>query len=209
MAFRLRPSDLAAIFEVYLLAVGLGALKTALDTTGPWYEETVSLWVYASTFLASSAMLAALGVAAVLLIRSAPHEASASSAGGAEVQIVSPPTEPVEADVEGLLTVLEQTAEAGMGLRATSRSKSVTRHAMAPAAKKHRLPTRQILVSLMGPIVTAAVFAGLSAALLPGAAGFDQTFFTVNTFAILFLSYGWIGLIAYTLSSMVLVASRT
>ncbi len=69
VSLRIRTSDLAAIFEVYLLAVALGALKTAVDTQGPWFPETATLWVYGMTLVGSAILVSTLALAGIVLTR--------------------------------------------------------------------------------------------------------------------------------------------
>ncbi len=79
---------------------------------------------------------------------------------------------------------------------------------LAEAAASNRLRVRRVLVTLLGPIATSGVFGAVSAALLPGAGGFLQSEYTINTFLILTFAYGWGGLVAYAVASLYLAASE-
>src|SRR5207302_530168 len=50
-------------------------------------------------------------------------------------------------------------------------------------------------VALAGPSVVASIYVAIGAMLLPAVTGFLVTNFVLNTTAILFLSYGWFGVV--------------
>jgi hypothetical protein len=56
--------------------------------------------------------------------------------------------------------------------------------------------------ALVGPSIMASIYVAIGAMLLPAVDGFLVTNFVLNTGAILFLSYGWFGLILYALASV-------
>lgn len=56
--------------------------------------------------------------------------------------------------------------------------------------------------AFVGPAFGAAVYVAIAAMLLPGVVGFLETNYTLNTGVILFLSYGWFGLILYAILSI-------
>lgn len=58
-----------------------------------------------------------------------------------------------------------------------------------------------------GPALYATVYVAIAAMLLPGVGGFLETNYQLNTGVILFLSYGWLGLVLYAFLSIV-IASR-
>ena len=58
----------------------------------------------------------------------------------------------------------------------------------------------------VGPSVVAAAYAAIAAMLLPGVSGFLEINFVLNTTAILFLSYSWIGLVLYVFLSIYIAA---
>ena len=62
------------------------------------------------------------------------------------------------------------------------------------------------LVPLIGPSIVASLYVAIGAMLLPAVDGFLVSNYIVNTTAILFLSYGWFGLILYALASVYLLA---
>lgn len=208
---RLRASDLAAMFEVYMLAVALGALKTALDTKSPWYLETETLWAYGTTFIGGIALLGVLLAAGVRLLppRALPRAtepSAATSEGDAK------PSEPgAGEDVDELLKSLESIAGSGDKEARRAWTRMVRGRGDGVAADSpdaRRVMSRRILRTLLGPALAATILSGVSAALLPGAGGMLQSYFTVNTFLILTFAYGWGGLIAYALGSLYVAASQ-
>lgn len=60
--------------------------------------------------------------------------------------------------------------------------------------------------AFFGPSIAAAMYVGIAAMLLPGVGGFLEANFVLNTSVILFLSYGWFGLILYALISIYIVS---
>lgn len=213
-ALRLRASDLAAIFEVYMLAVALGALKTALDLREPWFTPTVSFWVYAMTFVGSLALISVSLLATIVLVRprsSEPTLEVSPSENPGPVGNPSPP--PADEEMEEILKFLQRGAAPGEnpqgGSLAVEETLQVAPVQARPSAAIPRpRGARRTLLTLLGPAVTATIFGGISAAFLPGADGFLQTAYTLNTFIVLVFSYGWVGLLAYTVGSLFLAASK-
>jgi len=64
------------------------------------------------------------------------------------------------------------------------------------------IPTPITSLALVGPSIVAVAYVAISAMLLPGVIGYLEWQFVLNTSVILFLSYGWFGLILYALSSI-------
>lgn len=205
---------MAAIFEVYLLAVALGALKTALDLTGPWYRGTATLWTYATTFLGSLVLLSVLALAAVVLVRPRGFEgATEIGMSGSPVRTGNPSAALEEEEMQQLLGLLKHAPPP----RANPRGGSVATQETAKLASlqprlegaiAHPRRVRRVLLTLIGPSLTATAFAALSASLLPGSEGVLQTSFTLNTFFVLFFAYGWVGLLGYSVCSLFLAASE-
>ena len=210
---RVRASDLAAIFEVYMLGVVLGSVKTAFDSTSPWYTPTATFWAYATTFLGGLILLSVLAFAVLFLVRTREPEyvfqaaPSERAAGAKDLYVVD------DEQVEDLLDSLEQVAGLSKnpkGTAAAAVAKAEPKAAQTVMRPKIRRRGRSVLVTLLGPSISAAAFAGISAALLPAGdvGGFLATSFQTNTLFILTLSYGWIGLIAYAVVSLFLAASE-
>jgi len=197
-----------------MLAVALGALKTALDLREPWFTPTVSFWVYATTFVGSLALISVSLLATIVLVRprsSEPTLEVSLSENPGPVGNPSPP--PADEEMEEILKFLQRGAPSGEnpqgGPIAVEETLQVAPVQGRPSVAVPRpRGARRTLLTLLGPAVTATIFGGVSAALLPGADGFLQTAYTLNTFIVLVFSYGWIGLLAYTVGSLFLAASK-
>lgn len=192
-----------------MLAVVLGALKTALDTEGPWYDATASFWVYGMTLIGGLVLLSVTALAAVVLVRTRGPENIVESTTTPKPDRTEPPSDDVaDAEIEELLTSLERTAGALKGTAEPRREGAASAQTRSAFRQPRRAHTRPIVLTLLGPIVAATVFGATSAALLPAAGSMLQSAFTINTFVILSLSYGWAGLIPYTLASLFLAATH-
>lgn len=67
-------------------------------------------------------------------------------------------------------------------------------------------PGSSSFAGFIGPSIAAAAYVGIAAMLLPGVGGFLEINFVLNTSVILFISYGWLGLILYALVSIFAVS---
>ena len=92
--------------------------------------------------------------------------------------------------------------------RATKARDAVTRQVVSfgPAGAEWATPNPGSLIALAGPSIVASIYVAIGAMLLPGITGFLETNFVLNTTAILFLSYGWFGLVLYALASIYAMA---
>lgn len=215
---RLRPIDLATIFEVYIIAVALGALKTALDTTTPWYDATTSFWAYATTFLGSLVLASVLVLTAVALARPRGLSAAPSTSATPSAAPNPGPSRPrsqvtVDEEMDDLLKSLERTAGFGSQAEGTPPGAgtvqlSAGRTSVVETSPQRAAGRRRVRTALVGPSITAAIFGGVSAIALPAASGFMQANWTLNTFLILLFSYGWAGLLAYSVGSIFFAAAE-
>ncbi len=203
---------MAAAFEVYMLAVSLLALKTALDAGGPWYGPEETRWVYATTFVGGLILVSVLLLAALRLIRAKQPEYVYPTAPLQNPATASQRRALDDQDFEGLLESLEEVAGgstnpkgAAGGILEKDRVRSPS--AAKPSVRRH---APRALVAVLGPAVGAAVFAGIGAILLPASAGggFLAGNFLLNTTFILALSYGWAALIPYAIACVFLAASE-
>ena len=193
-----------------MLAVALGALKTALDTRSAWYLETETLWVLATSCIGGVVLL---GIVLLTWVRLIPPRETRQVLAGApppKLDILGKyPRPATNEDVDELLRSLETIAGAGEKETRPTEEPAVAGSAggtLAGLVASRPLASRRILRSLLGPAIASAVFSGLSAAMLPGAGGMLQNYYTMNTFLILTLAYGWGGLVAYASASMFVAA---
>ena len=194
-----------------MLAVGLLALKTALDAGGAWYGPEVTLWAYATTFVGGLILVCILLLAGVRFGRARVPEYIYRMAPSQN------PTKPMERralddqEFEGLLESLEQVAGVSTNPQGGDPDILEDEGVRSPSVAKRsgRRRARSTLVVVLGPAITAAVFAGISAVLLPASAagGFLVDNYTLNTTFILTFSYGWGALLLYAIASIFLASS--
>ncbi len=172
IALRIRAGDLAAMFEAYVIAVALGALKTAFDTTGPWYLATATFWTYFASFLGGLVLLGTLALSALVMARTKlpenPWTVSTPSRGTVEPRNA----ERMADEMKRLFQHLEPTP--GYGNRAKDAAATLADPGAGEVAHTRPAPTvpgrhpgHVIFATLVGPTVAAALFAAVSAALLP------------------------------------------
>jgi len=92
--------------------------------------------------------------------------------------------------------------------RAAKARDAVTRQlvTVGPADGEWGSPNSSSAIALAGPSIVASIYVAIGAMLLPGITGFLVSNFVLNTTAILFLSYGWFGLVTYALASIYAMA---
>ena len=194
-----------------MLAVGLLALKTALDAGGPWYGPEVTLWAYATTFVGGVILVCVLLLAALRLIRAEEPEYVFPNASPQDPATAMGRRGVDNQEFEGIFESLEQVAGVSTNPEAAATGILEKDGIRSPSAAKRsgRRRTQSALLIVLGPAIAAAVFAGIGAALLPASAagGFLVDNFTLNTTVILTFSYGWGALLAYAIASIFLAAS--
>lgn len=90
--------------------------------------------------------------------------------------------------------------------RAMAARNAFERQMNAVPAPVELMPASTSFGPFVGPSVVAAAYAAIAAMLLPGVSGFLEWNFVLNTTAILFLSYSWIGLVLYVFLSIYIAA---
>lgn len=97
--------------------------------------------------------------------------------------------------------------DVGNFLAAYDRLESAAKLLRSPIATErpetHDVGTSSWVV-LTGPVLIAIAYVAASSMLLPGVGGFLQNHYVFNTTIVLVLSYGWLGLLIYTLVSVYL-----
>lgn len=194
-----------------MLAVGLLALKTALDAGGPWYAPEVTLWVYATTFVGGLILVCALVLGALRVVRTEELDAVYQIAPSQNIATAGGRLPIEDPDFEGLIESLEQVATVPNNPRRTAPAllEQTGVRSLSPTRPSGRRRARSALLVVLGPAVAAAAFAGISAILLPASApaGFLVANYTLNTTFILTFSYGWGALLAYAIASIYLAVS--
>jgi len=189
------------------------AWVTAEDTTGPWFSPAVSRDVYSTTMIAATILVAVLAVLASGQAAAVARETRAldlrlgilrgsgvipSSSDGIDIdrdieetldeilEGVGDPTAPmVLVDREAHDTLVSVVTEA-KGLR-----QGVVLREVAHARASLYRASQRIWTAVAGPVAAGIAFLGIAGAMLPGAEGFAETHFVLNTALILFLGYGW------------------
>src|SRR5438034_13323 len=72
-----------------------------------------------------------------------------------------------------------------------------TRECTPARASLHK-PAARIWAGVAGPMAAGLLFLGISGAMLPGAEGFAESHYILNTALVLFLGYGWPILVGWT-----------
>ena len=196
------------------------AWVTAEDTSGPWFSPAISRDVYSTTMIAATILVAALAALASGQAAAVARESRAldlrlgilrgsgviaSSSGGIDVdrdieetldeilEGVGDPMAPmVMVDREAHDTLVSVATET-RGLR----QDVVLREVARARASLHRASQR-IWAPVAGPVAAGIAFLGIAGAMLPGAEGFAEAHFVLNTALILFIGYGWPFLAGWT-----------
>ena len=195
------------------------AWNTAVDTTGPWFSTAVSRDVYSTTVIGSLLLVTALAAIATIQAGAAAREARSLDlrlailrgsgvsvpAGGVDIdrdiedtldEILAStnesPTPVVTVEKEAHDTLISVTTTEGKVLRQDVVLKEVVRSRSALQGAGARIWT-----AVAGPFAAGVAFLGMAGAMLPGAEGFAETHYVLNTAVVLFLSYGWTLLVGW------------
>ncbi len=235
MAFRLRPSIVAAAFVILLAVIANLAWVTAVSTTGPWFSATVSLDMYAVTLIVAS--LLALGIVLFAATRATALDASQHGLDrriallrGSAVRPGMPPGRPVplppelRADIDAEpddLVAGDEVAVVGLekkGHDALVELPSMVASASAAAKTdvlrdlvRERVALREarahVWTTALGPAAMAILFLAVAGPMLPGAEGFAAAHYQLNTTLILFLAYGFAPLVAWSVIGVGMLAT--
>ena len=234
---RPRPSLVTLGFVALLAVIAVLSGATARATTGPWFDVTVSLSVYAVALGLASALAVVLvhhasARVAVLdsslrrlerriaVLRAAPKERE--DAGG--VHVVSVPRD-AEAELGTELDAVAGGSSPGLvGLEkeghdtlvplvaATRPSRPEARTQVLRLLVRERIALREeqtkVWTTAAGPILLSIVFLSIAGPMLPGAGGFAAAHFLLNTTLVLFLAYGFAPLVAWSVISLALMGPR-
>jgi len=203
------------LFVGSLVVVADLAWNTAVGTTGPWFSPAVSRDVYTTTMIGGIVILAVLGAIASTQAASASRESRAldmrlnilrgsgvvvSGSGGSGIDI----DRDIEDTLEEILggTTASAAPVVMMDRDAHDSLVSVTTEIRGPHQEvvlREVARTRAVLQgagariwsAIAGPLGAAVLFLGIAGSMLPGAEGFAETHYVLNTAMILFLAYGW------------------
>jgi len=222
------------VFGVIFAAIANLAWNTGISTTGPWFAPGVTLQVYSITLI--GALLLAFGLAAVAanrvghydsLLRSFDMRISAvkalvatrareSGKDAVEPRTVDQEINEVLGDLESLASdsVRSETGHADSLVQldeilrlSDSRTQTVVLRELVRERIGLRAAQSRLLSTAAGPAVTALIFVGISAMMLPGSIGFAETNFRLTTGLILFLAYGWAFLAAWAFIAVIMTST--
>ncbi len=233
MANAMRPRTLSIIFGAFFAIVAYFSWTFAATVPAPgWFDAGITRWIYTTYMLVAAIFLVGLGGLALSIRRSFARQIR--ELGGkfdrgwsnTPTSNALPPPLPdttsgrdhVDRDIDELLESLSEVeASAARDARAMEMEPggipdvpTIEATDREIAIRKSRLVQRQKLLGryVVGPAAASALILGISGIMLPGADGFAQTNFTLNTTLILGISYSWIGVGAYIAATIAALVGR-
>jgi hypothetical protein len=212
---------------VLLLVIADLAWATAIGTTGPWFGATVSLAVYSVALVVAVVIASVVAHEAIArrtsldatLVRldrrlALLRAASAARNGRRTEELdLDLPLDAFEPGGEAPLVRIDREGhDTLVPLPARARSPSTAAHVQVLAQlAQERTAVREararVTALAAGPVVASLVFVAVAGPMLPGSDAFAAAHYTLNTTAILFLSYSLAPLLAWSLIALGLMAS--
>src|SRR5205823_3606125 len=149
------------------------AWNTAESTAGPWFSTSISRDLYSTTLISATILVAILAALA----------AGLSGLVGRETRALDLRLNILRSS--GVVTVVAAATEGRV-----RRQDVVPREFTRARASLHKAAAR-IWAGVAGPMAAGLLFLGISGAMLPGAEGFAESHYILNTALVLFLGYGW------------------
>ncbi len=229
MALRLRPSIVTAGFVVLLAVIANLAWATALTTAGPWFGTSVNLAVYSAALALPSvfalvlvhqaaARVAQLDASLVRLDRriallraagrtkaaapAAPHDPDPDPDFAAVVDGGSAPLVRIEKAGHDTLVSVPRDARAGTQAARMQLARQLVRERIAIREARTR-----VWSTAAGPVAASLAFLAVGGPMLPGSDAFAAAHYVLNTTCVLFLSYGFAPLAAWTLMALGMIGS--
>jgi hypothetical protein len=220
---------LAIVFGVYFGFIMFTTWTFASRLEYPWYGPELSRWAYAANLIASAIFLAAVGILAFqvqlsfdLRIRELNRQLGSlfwdwGTSGSSELsESSSSHGESGEHDLDEILETVgeSQTQEVHEVLLESSIEAaeedvpveitlvSVAQPELLRRRESLRRQATHLKKYLPGPMIVAAAFMGISAAMLPGTDALLKISHQMNTTIILGLAYSWVGLALYFATSV-------
>ncbi len=218
--------------------MGALAVATAAGTLGPWFSGALSAQVYGTSLVAAIVLAVALSAVAAthvtrledarrsIDLRIAALPESAHLPVGLDgaltedaIRTIPPSDEevdelldtlaapmhgaPLQAEIEYTGTLVEVSAALSASRARKELLKAlIVERTRIEAARARTLPT------VAGPILMCLVFALAAGAMLPGSEGFAAVHFQLNTGVVLFLGYGWMPLVVWSVLALGLLTTR-
>ncbi len=227
----IRSAAATSPFVVLFALITILARATAMATQAPWFSPGISAQFYEATFF--GALFLALGVSFVVVarvgrfdtaireldleiaaIRHAIRDAIASEDGGPDR---SPPADFVHRlEAIGVRTTGAERlghdaivdVSPVLQTEASDNRRALWEELREQRAHLANLRT-QIWPVVIGPVSLAILFVAISGMMLPGAEGFLETNFRLNTALILLLAYSWWLLVTWSIFALAALPAET
>ena len=219
---RVRPIYVTFLFLGLAAVTANLAWATAINTTGPWFSPPVTMQVYSVALIAGTALAVLLTAFAtsraaaldreirtldtrveilrslVGLDESPKRQADGNPGVDADLRVILGSIR--EANVvrtgggqESLLAVPEIMGIEDPGSRAIALAHVSGQRTLFEKAR------RAVWRTIAGPVLLGVLFVAIAGAMLPGSEGFASAQFQLNTLLVLFVSYGFGILLAWSL----------
>jgi len=174
------------------------AWNTAESTDRPWFSTSISRDVYSTVLISATILVGILAALAAGLSGLAAREARALDLRLNILRDIEDTLDEILGSVAGvsaapLVTVDREAHDTLIAVATEGRvlqQDVVLREFARARASLHKAASR-IWAGVAGPMAAGLLFLGISGAMLPGAEGFAETHFILNTALVLFLGYGW------------------
>ena len=213
MARPIRPRVLAAGFGAYFVIIAIVSYQYVQGLPTAWYLADITRWIYTTYMLVAAVFLVGAGGLAVSIRSSFSRQIReldarlGSMVRGAPQDALPPPLpetpnvrDTVDRDIDELLESLsevEETATREVQVMDLDTNPVIPTHeddGELATRRERLLDARKFLGRyLIGPAIVAALILGFSGMMLPGADGFAQTYYKLNTALILGIGYSWVG----------------
>jgi len=227
---RPRPALVTAIFVLVFAILANLAWATAIRTTAPWYDATVSLAVYSLTivvatflaaFLTVNASRAATGLAsslrrvdrriALLRVQVKPRAVRAPPKGSLAAGDDGDLDAMLDSLGDGPMTSLVRVEKEGhdtlvpLPVSASPARTAATEELLRELVSERvaiRGAQARVWSLAAGPMAACLAFLAVAGPMLPGSGAFAATHFQLNTTLILFLAYGLAPLVAWAVLTL-------
>jgi hypothetical protein len=224
MAKSPRPRTLAAGFGAFFFIVGFFAWTFSQSVPAPgWYPADITRWVYSTYMILAAIFLVGLGGLGLSIRKSIAQRIreldERTDMSGDPISEALPPPLPdnantkdtVDRDIDELLESLSEVEEhaqrQAQAMDIAAERATVDNPRIE--AQRAKLVRRQKFLGryLFGPGIVAGLILGISGFMLPGADGFAQSNFHLNTALILGIGYSWVGIGWYVAATVYALVS--
>jgi hypothetical protein len=236
LGLSLRSASVHFAFGVLLGLVAIVARAVSLTTRGPWFTPNVSIQVYSVTMLGS--MFLAVAIVALasfqaahldeVLLSMEMRTAVLSQMTGVELWTAEndqrPSSRSASVGLDEVLDGLDGPLDGGapavrlaqdtvvlteMSVPVGSRPVADVQREIVSRYRAVQSARDRVWLSVIGPLAASLCFLASAGAMLPGAEGFAQTNFQLNTMLVLFLGYGWVLLLWWAVATLLMLPSAS